>query len=183
MAKQDLTQLKIDKTAAIYRPLRRKRYVYGVVAAIAVIAVIVLALLGVLSPAVTVETTHVTLMYPSQGFTVLNASGYVVAQRKAAVASKVTGRLVSLSVEEGSRVSTGQVIARLENDDLLAARNQAAANVSVARQNLEQARAEAREATLSYARSRELLAQGFISQAEYDATEARYRKDRGGGRR
>ena len=40
--------------------------------------------------------------------------GKEAAERKAAVASKVTGRLVSLHVEEGSKVKKGQVIARLE---------------------------------------------------------------------
>ncbi|MCK7511428.1 MAG: hypothetical protein MZV70_50180 [Desulfobacterales bacterium] len=45
---------------------------------------------------------------PSQTFTLLNASGYVVADRKSAVASKLTGRLVYLGVEEGSRVQRGR---------------------------------------------------------------------------
>jgi multidrug efflux pump subunit AcrA (membrane-fusion protein) len=59
-----------------------------------------------------------------------------VAQRKAAVASKITGRLVSLMVEEGSHVKAGQVIARLENEDTTAAKNQSEANVKVAMANL-----------------------------------------------
>jgi len=176
MGDQDLSQLKIDKTAAVFRPVRRKRLFYSGIVVVAIIAVIVLALNGVFSPAAKVETAHVTLMYPSQGFTVLNASGYVVAQRKAAVASKVTGRLVSLSVEEGSRVKTGQIIAKLENDDLLASRNQAAGNLGVARHNLEQAKSELHEATVSYNRNKELLTHGYISQAEYDVSEARYKK-------
>ena len=62
--------------------------------------------------------TTVSLVYPSQPNTLLNASGYVVAQRKAAVASKGTGRLETLAVEEGSRVTKGQILARLENADL-----------------------------------------------------------------
>ena len=36
---------------------------------------------------VAVETATVVTAYPSQAYTVLNATGYVVAQRKAAVAS------------------------------------------------------------------------------------------------
>ena len=39
----------------------------------------------------TVNTTAVVTTHPSQQFVVLNATGYVVAQRKAAVASKATG--------------------------------------------------------------------------------------------
>ena len=53
--------------------------------------------------AATVETAAVTAAYPSQAVTLLNATGYVVAQRKAAVASKATGRLEWLGVQEGSR--------------------------------------------------------------------------------
>ena len=61
--------------------------------------------------------------------TALNATGYVVAQRKAAVASKATGRLEWLGVIEGSAVKADEVIARLENRDVSASRDQAAANV------------------------------------------------------
>lgn len=178
MPEQDIAQLKIDKTQPSFRGAGWKRYRVWIVAAILVMIVGVLAFFGVLSPAVTVETARVTLMYPSQGFTLLNASGYVVAQRKAAVASKVTGRLVALFVEEGSRVRAGQVIAELENDDLLAARKQAEANVGVARQHLDQANAELRDAELTFSRNRELIDKGYVSQAEYDASEARLKKAR-----
>jgi multidrug efflux pump subunit AcrA (membrane-fusion protein) len=63
-----------------------------------------LYLWGPLQVAPEVTTTVVARLYPAQAYTVLNASGYVVAQRKAAVSSKSTGRLVFLGVEEGSRV-------------------------------------------------------------------------------
>jgi RND family efflux transporter MFP subunit len=176
MPDQDLSQLKIDKTSSVYRPAKRKKYLFWGGAAAAAVALIVLFAGGFFSPVISVETAHVTQMYPSQGFTLLNASGYVVAQRKAAVASKITGRLIALSVEEGSRVKTGQVIAKLENEDVLAARNQAEATLSAARQNVEQAKAELHEASLAFDRNRGLLGQGFVSQSEYDASEARYRK-------
>jgi multidrug efflux pump subunit AcrA (membrane-fusion protein) len=52
-----------------------------------------------------------------------------VPQRQAAVSSKSTGRLAYLGVEEGSKVKKGQVMATLENEDLVAQRNQAAAQI------------------------------------------------------
>ena len=131
---------------------------------------------GVFSPAVEVEAVNVTQVYPSQTFTLLNASGYVVAQRKAAVASKATGRLVALMVEEGGRVKKGEVIARLENDDVIAAKDQAEANLNAARHNLEQAKADLQEATITFNRYKELIGQGYVSQAEYDAAEARFKR-------
>ena len=73
-----------------------------------------------------VQTAPVALVSPSRAITTLSASGYVVAQRKAALATKVTSQLAWLGVEEGSRVQKGQILARLEHADLDAARKQAA---------------------------------------------------------
>src|SRR5574337_1012587 len=116
MSKEDLLKLKIDKSAGLTRPVSRRKPFHRVVVIVLIIAVMgFLYFRGVLTPAVHVEVASVTRTYPSQTFTLLNASGYVVAQRKAAVASKITGRLVSLSVEEGSKVKKGEIVACLEN--------------------------------------------------------------------
>jgi RND family efflux transporter MFP subunit len=180
MADKDLTGLKIDKAAAAYRPARwRKRAGWWVAAAV-VLLLAALAVKGVFTPKVEVETATVSQLYPSQAYTLLNASGYVVAQRKAAVASKTTGRLEWLGVEEGNRVHTGEIIARLENLDTKAARDQAAANLASARSAQEQAQAELRDSELAFNRQKELLAQGIVAQADFDAAEARYRKAKGG---
>lgn len=172
---EDLSGLRIDKTAGGYQPRRRKRLVWWLGGA-CVALVVGLAASGLFSPRVEVETAAVSLVYPSQSFTLLNASGYVVAQRKSAVAAKTTGRLVWLGVEEGSRVRTGEVIARLENEDVTATRAQAAANVVNSRATLAQAEAELKDATLAFNRNKELVSQGVVAQADLDASEARYRK-------
>ena len=176
MANEDLSKLKIDKSETTLRPKKRRNLVRWIVIALLVIVAGFLYVKGVFTPAVAVEVATVSQIYPSQAFTLLNASGYVVAQRKAAVASKVTARLVSLNVEEGNRVKGGEVIARLENEDAVAARDQAAANLNVARASLEQAKAEQRDASLSYNRNKELSEKGYIAKAEYDTSEARYKK-------
>lgn len=176
MANEDLSQLKIDKTTDIYRPQRRRKLIYMTAGMCFIVLLGVFYMKGVFTPAVQVEAANVTQVYPSQTFTLLNASGYVVAQRKAAVASKVTGRLISMTVEEGSRVRKGEVIARLENDDVIALRDQADANLNAARYNLEQSKAELNDATVSFNRNKELVRQGFISKAENDVSEARYNK-------
>ncbi|MFZ5993529.1 MAG: efflux RND transporter periplasmic adaptor subunit [Thermodesulfobacteriota bacterium] len=176
MANEDLSKLKIDKTAEVYRPQKRHKVFYWTAGVIVLALALVLFAKGVFTPAVEVEPANVTRIYPSQTFTLLNASGYVVAQRKAAVASKVTGRLVSLTVEEGNRVKKGEIIARLENDDVIAARSQAEANLNAVRYNLEQAKAELNDATVSFERYKNLIGQGFVSRADYDVSDARYRK-------
>jgi HlyD family secretion protein len=100
-----------------------------------------------------------------------------VAQRKAAVASKATGRLEWLGVEEGSVVKSGQLLARLENRDVGATRAHAAANLATAKSNLEQAQVEQKDAARNLKRNKELVAQGIISQSDYDSAEARYNRD------
>jgi len=176
MSDVDLSGLKIDKKVGASRPSgRKKRGILWLATALAVL-VAVLAAAGIFSPPVEVETTTVSRVYPSLTFTLLNASGYVVAQRKAAVAPKTTGSLEWLGVEEGSRVHTGQIIARLENRDVTAARDQADANLVNARAALAQGEAELRDATLAFKREKELVDQGIVARADFDTAEARYKK-------
>lgn len=127
---------------------------------------------------VEIEQATVTTAYPYQSLAALTSTGYVVAQRKAAVASKATGRLEWLGVTEGSRVKRGEVIAKIENADVSAARDQALANLKVARANLEQARVELADARREQGRAAELLRQNFVSQAAYDQAAARTDKAR-----
>jgi len=176
MAHEDLSSLRIEKSAAVSRSRKKKRTYYVTFAVLALLAIGALYRAGVLVPAASVQVANVTQVYPSQTFTLLNASGYVVAQRKSALAAKVTGRLIWLGVEEGSKVRSGEVIARLENQDVTAAREQARANLNTSRWNLDQAKAEASDATLGIQRARSLVAKGYIAQADHDTALARYNK-------
>src|SRR5438093_10219639 len=111
----DLSALRIDRAADPVAPGARRWLVIGLpVAGVVVLAAVLLATSGALGSAVPVRLTPATMVSPMRSGAVLIASGYVVAQRKAAVASKGTGRLVYLGVVEGDRVRVGQVIARIE---------------------------------------------------------------------
>ncbi|UIF91301.1 efflux RND transporter periplasmic adaptor subunit [Cupriavidus sp. UYPR2.512] len=178
MADHDLSRLKIDRSAATagasIRPRRRwLRY--------AVIALVVLALIGIamkLAGPQAVHTATVTSAYPTQNFTVLNATGYVVPQRKAAVASKAQGRLEWLGVLEGSHVKKDEVIARLESKDVAASFAQAQAQVQVAQANLALQQAELKDAEVNLRRSKILIVPNAISRTQYDADVARFDKAR-----
>jgi RND family efflux transporter MFP subunit len=174
----DISKLAIDRSATPAARTRRRLWPWAMGAA--ALAAAALAGFAALGGARTVEIAVVTTAYPSQAITVLNATGYVVAQRKAAVASKATGRLEWLGVMEGSRVRKDEVIARLESRDVAASREQAAANVKVAQANLEQARAELREAEQNLKRSRDLAAKDYISGSALDTAVARFDKARAG---
>jgi RND family efflux transporter MFP subunit len=176
MADEEVSKLKIDKSEAGIRPKRKKKTVRIFFVALFIALMATLYFAGVFTPAVSVETVNVSQVYPYQSFTLLNASGYVVAQRKAAVSSKVTGRLIALYVEEGSKIKKGEVIARLESEDVSAFRTQADANLKSARHALDEATAEQQDATLSFGRDKELLSKGYIAKSDYDSADARYKK-------
>jgi RND family efflux transporter MFP subunit len=172
VSSQELDKLRIDRAA----PRKRRRILPWVLAAAALLAAG--GFFAFYRSASTVETTSVVQVYPSQKYTLLNATGYVVPQRKASVASKATGRLEWLGVAEGSVVKAGDIIARLENNDTVATRDQAAANVRVARANLTQAEAELANAERELRRARELAEKKFISQSSVDQALSRYDKAR-----
>lgn len=106
----------------------------------------------------------------------LMASGYVVAQRQASVASKGTGRLEYLGVTVGSRVKSGDIIARVQQDDVQAVRHQAHARLDVATATLVNVEAELRDARQGYDRANALVPNQFISQAEFDIATNRLRR-------
>jgi len=174
MTDETLSRLKIDKQNLATKPGKGRQWLLWSCIAVALLLSIII--FAFRKGGITVETTTVVQTYPTQTFTLLNASGYLVAQRKAAVASKVTGRLEWLGVEEGSRVKGGQPLARLENRDLQASLDQARSGLDGARASLEQALAERDDATRSFERSRELIRQGIIAQSDFDAADARYRR-------
>lgn len=66
----------------------------------------------------TVEAVTASLLTEGQATTVLTATGYIEAERKADLSPKITSRITELNVTEGSRVKTGDVIARLDHTDL-----------------------------------------------------------------
>jgi HlyD family secretion protein len=114
------------------------------------------------------------------------------------VGIELSGRLREVSIEEGDRVTRGQIVARLESADFSARLASAEARLALAKAELERlvngARVEERreasagvsqaEATLAHAeidvrRMRNLLTGGAISQSEFDQAERNARVARG----
>jgi len=178
-SKTDLSTLRINRNAPTAAPQQggSKKHIilYSLLGAL-VLVVGLLVFGGGLTSAEQVDVTTVAMSYPSQANSVLTASGYVVAQRKADVASKGTGRLEYLAVIEGDRVKKGSVLGRIESSDVDAALGQARASLDVAKAALDQAKAERDDATSSFEREKTLYAQSLASKADYDVANARYKK-------
>ncbi|MCU0577317.1 MAG: efflux RND transporter periplasmic adaptor subunit [Desulfobacterota bacterium] len=180
MQGDSLDKLTIAKDAKKRKVFLRFKPSYLVLVAAAAAAAVVFAAWAFFSRGEEVKVAVVSGVYPSQLLANLNASGYVVAQRKADVAAKITGQLVAITVQEGSIVKEGQLIAQLENADAKALVEQSRARLSLAKARLEQAQADLGNASLDFDRKKNLVASGAVSMAEYDAAETRYLSVRAG---
>lgn len=136
------------------KPTFKKRFPWGwvvlLVAAGGAVGLMVMAKNAPLSLAV----SRPAVFKAGERNPVLTASGYLVARHRATLSAKVPGRLAWLGIEEGSRVTQGQVIAKLESVDLLAARDQIATSL--------------KQAELDLARGEALMRDGVLDRASLD---------------
>ena len=151
---------------------------------------------GKLNAATEVEVFRVksasTSTAASTGSVILNATGYIVAHHKIAVASKVVGRVQWIGVEKGDKVREGQVIVRLEDDEYQAqlqqGQGQLAAlearlkeamagsrpeEIATAKANVAQAKADLANAEVTLKRTQQLVAEGVLSKQALDDAQAR----------
>jgi HlyD family secretion protein len=164
------------------------------------VALLVLAggyslLSGKLQQAPLVETVRVQAVSAASApeGVVLNATGYIVAAHRIEVAAKVIGKVNWIGVDKGDRVTAGQVLVRLEDDEyqaqLLEAKGQLAnlqakldeANhgsrpeeIAEALANLNSAKADLDNARVSLDRSRNLVKEKLTPQQSVDDAAARY---------
>jgi RND family efflux transporter MFP subunit len=104
--------------------------------------------------------------------TVLNASGYVTARREATVSSKVTGKVMEVLIEEGMKVTNGQVLARLDDSNVKTSLDVAVAQLASAKAALAETEAQLKDADQEYQRTIELAKQHIASQSDLDLTES-----------
>ena len=123
--------------------------------------------------------------------TVVNANGELFAEELANISTKVPGRVVKLTVDLGSLVKTGDVLAELERDDYLYRLRQAEAQVEQIRVRLaivnqkddlvdpertamvKEARAALEESRIVYDTTERLTQEGVVSRIEFERARAR----------
>ena len=103
---------------------------------------------------------------------VLNASGYVTARRRATVSSKVTGKVEEVFIEEGMQVKEGQELARLDSSYASRGLALSKAEAAAAASALEETRVRIREAQLDYERAARLNESQISSRADLDRARA-----------
>jgi RND family efflux transporter MFP subunit len=115
----------------------------------------------------------VVVQVAAGGGTGLTLEGHLEPVRQATVSAQLSGNVMALLVKAGDRVKAGQVMARIDDRDAQAGLQRTAAGLS-------QAEAEARNARVAAERTRDLRAQGFVSQAALDTAETQYKASQAG---
>jgi HlyD family secretion protein len=104
----------------------------------------------------------------------ITATGNINAVTTVSVGSQISGTISNLFVDYNSRVSKGQVIARIDPRLLEAAVLQARGAFENAKASLEKAKVSVTDANRTYRRNLELVKDGFVAQSDVDAAQTAY---------
>jgi RND family efflux transporter MFP subunit len=167
--KGTLDDLRIDRGAVEERPSRSWLWI-----ALLVVVALAVSLGWWLTRAggAEVVTAVAQEVEVGEGQTVLNASGYVTARRQATVSSKVTAKVLEVLIEEGMPVKKGQILARLDATNVDANFRLAEAQLAAVKTALEETKVQLAEANLNLDRTKALVKDEVVSQAELDRVQA-----------
>ena len=154
-----LNNLKIDRSKeAVSEPFPTK--IVSII--IGTIAIIGIGLWFLLAEEEVQEVTTFTVKSVnasgSSATSILDASGYVVARRRATVSSKITGKVLEVLVEEGMYVEKGQLLAQLDD--------------STYKADLEYAQSQLKQAQIAFRSTSALIEGNFASPDELKTKEA-----------
>lgn len=119
-----------------------------------------------------IQTAVATKVSSEAASTVLNASGYVTARRQATVSSKFTGKVTEVLIEEGMMVEEDQVLARLDDANIRASYELAAAQLVSSQRSLKETETLLTEAHRNLERTTQLVERGLASEVEMDRVRA-----------
>ncbi|MBA6292242.1 efflux RND transporter periplasmic adaptor subunit [Colwellia sp. MB3u-70] len=104
----------------------------------------------------------------------VTATGTLQPVNQVEVGSEISGTISAVLVDFNDRVKQGQVLARMNTDQLQAKVNQAKASLNLARAQVKQTEATLIETKKKLSRSRELAKTGMCSEQDCDAAQASY---------
>ena len=151
---------------------KKNKALRNILAAVAVIlaAVIIYAVLG------QENGEPVTVAVPSTGTIVerIPANGKIHPVTEVKISPDVSGEIIELNVEEGDRVSRGDLVIKIKQDVYISLRDRAAATLNATRAQFQQQKASFTQAEQNYMRNKQLYGQKAISLQEFQASTAEY---------
>lgn len=163
-----LHQLKIDRSEREETSGSHGKWWLFAAIAVAVIAAAAVLLLTRNSAIEVSEATAVAASAGAAPTAILQATGYVTAEREATVSSQIAGQVSRVYFEEGEHVHRGQVLARLDDSAERAACNQANAQLAAAQAQLSQYQVQLAQARRNFARDQALIGQHLVSEQDFE---------------
>lgn len=162
--------LEVDRAKPAAAPSRRTKNAGTAAACLAIATALFLAgryssaTVSAESPSSSGVAATATAAAPPRSL--LSASGYVVAKRRATIAAQVTGQIRSIHVQQGQHVDRGQLLARLDSASARAAFENAGASAAAADAAVSKLNAQLESANENRQRVEALFARGFATKRE-----------------
>lgn len=136
---------------------------------ILLVAIVAAALLFVRNSAIEVSAaTAVSASASAAPAAILQATGYVTAEREATVSSQIAGQVSHVYFDEGEHVHRGQLLARLDDSVQRAALEQAQAQLAAAQAQLSQYQVQLAQYQRDFARDQALIGQHLVSEQDFE---------------
>lgn len=155
-----------------------KKRIFIFLGAIVILLIILSTFFSDKSEAPTVTTSKPTIETIVER---VSASGKIQPEMEVNISAEVSGQLISLPVKEGDKVYVGDLLAEINPDVYISARNRAQAAVNTSRSNLSSAKAAKATskanlfvAEKAWSRAQLLFQDGVVSRADYDQSEAAF---------
>jgi len=150
----------------------KKKIIVLSVLGVLILSVVVLAILGTKKEEVIIVQTE--LVKKRNITQIVTATGKIDPEFKVVITPEVSGEIVYLPVKEGQRVRKGDILLKIKQDQYIAQRDRAIANLSSARASLSIQRIQLQKIESDYNRTKELFSKGLSSEAELEAIKAQY---------
>ena len=182
--KPDLSRLKIDRSR------NRRASVWGKTPKVILVALLIAAAWwywnkmkesGETEKVAPSGPSIVVVDYASgDGADGVSGNGYVIARRRAALSTVLAGRLVEIHVEEGTTVSEGQIVARIQYDDYESALEESRALLQTTQSRLAEIglRKQAAQKRVEEAKSAVQVSAGQIKRTKIDLDQAKRDRER-----
>ena len=117
------------------------------------------------------QPVETVLVETGEIFQSITVPGRVLSKQQINISSAQTGRTVKILVKEGDRVKAGQVLAKMDDRELISRHNRAKANLAVAREGVTLAKRTLNRLRKAYKKG--AVARRFVEDAEVDLSSAR----------
>ncbi|MAT39820.1 MAG: efflux transporter periplasmic adaptor subunit [Ectothiorhodospiraceae bacterium] len=150
---------------------KKKIIVFSAIGALVVILILVVIFGSGKEDVITVQTEKVKRMTITQ---VVEATGKIYPETEVKINAEVSGEIIQLPVEDGDRITKGQLLVKINPDAYVAETEQAQASLNSAKARVEQRQADLKVLERELERQKELFQKDLISESDIESMQNQY---------